>query len=851
MRFLTLFLWFFCSLNLFSQKKEVHNGVDSIVVVLSNNLHNNPSAHEQLKKIKASITVIQPKIDFNFELYDHRLVKQKKDVEKLAHFVSKYKKAIDDETLLKFYTFELQFLLDNNIDIVPKLKSFTEFAAKTQLFKSVNNNMYRYRGLEILFASYHQIGAFEKMKSIALLLVELAETEAEIKHFYPNAKLAQSISLAYDENFDFANNILDDLLNDVDKSSELHRSLLFSQTINFFHSGNIDSAKQNLPELVNSSSSINYPKHINLCIEVLIALKEIDLAQNLLTQYEETLLENEYYTNWYYPHVSIMNYFDSTNQLDSLNKLIDRIHFPDDFYNKINPTNPIDLSLLIFKYKRSSIETSLTCEEISVMTRELKFIHRNLKTPVEWISYPKDLDNYLRSLMIFFEFSLEINLTHQDSCRTNDATLAFDVIEFSKNIEFFTRFSDEFVKRKEQNTEKETPTFYLGDKNIRADKMYLNYFYGDKNIYCLRLLNKALKLFKVAETSSIESQLFDFIHEIHQTTSSIRFKNAAETEANVLLYQERALLIFNKIVAPLIESNAIQDWVIYPDELLHFLPFDALIQEANECAVEWGELNYLMLTHNIHYINNLKSLFYSDTSDKAIAPSILAVKHDRSRLNPLKSNEIKFIKKSFSNVFQVNNTFFKSTSAFIDAVEAHSIVILSMHSYMPKASNTQIFMDFGHFELYPSDIMNKDLRSELIVLGSCMSSVGKQLRGWGSLSLPNSFEFAGIKSQIGMIWAIDDDASARIIEETINLLESGEVLSQSLTKAKRKYLNEGNYFKKHPFYWAAAKSFALDQSIEFPARKGKGNSKQWIIWALMLVVLISGGIYTIKKRSSH
>lgn len=849
MRFLIVILGFVYSTILFSQKNDYKSGIDSIVLELSQAIQNKEVA-DQLLSIRSGASDCKSHSVFNFELYDCKIIQAEKDIQRIAHIVSKNRNGFTDEALLKFYVYELQFLIRNNKSTVPRLRAYADFAFRTELFKSINNQLYRYKGIEALFASYHQIGAFEKMKAIAELLVHLTENEKELYHFRCQAKLYQSISLAYDGNFEGSNKIIGRMLPEVSTSSELYNTLLFSQTINYFQSDSIEKAVRSIPYLREAKQSSDYPRYISLCVDLFISNNEPDSALYLFLQYEKEILQKNNYPNWYYPYVSLIRYYESTEQFSETDRLLEKIRFPGDFYRKSNLTSSFDISLLIYNYKKLlDDKENVSCETIRSISKELKHVLHTLKDPVEWISYPNDLDNYLRSLMSLFELSLEVSLLNQNLCNNNDLTLAFDVIEFSKNIEFFTRFSDDFVDKRLNYRDNELSAFFLNDKNIHPDRMYLNYFYGDEYIYCLRLFNQKLKLFRLVKTVDVEQSLYDFINLIHNYTPSKFFKDNTVREEEISVYQDLAFLIYSKIIEPLLESEEINDWVVYPDEILHFLPFDALIDAVNDCAAGWEELNYLMLTTNIHYINNLKSLFSIDTIRNGRIPGILAVKHDRMLLRPLKNNEIRYIKKAFV-AQQVNNTFFKSASDFINAVKEHSIVILSMHSYTPKESDVQVFMDFGNFELYPTDIMNTDLDTELIILGSCMSSVGKQLRGWGSLSLPNSFELAGIKSQIGMIWKIDDEASANVIKETVRFLESGELLSLSLTRAKRNYLNNGNYFKKHPFYWAAAKSYGLDQPIKFPPRKERSDSWKYPLWISGILLIVGTGFLIIKKRSS-
>jgi CHAT domain-containing protein len=107
---------------------------------------------------------------------------------------------------------------------------------------------------------------------------------------------------------------------------------------------------------------------------------------------------------------------------------------------------------------------------------------------------------------------------------------------------------------------------------------------------------------------------------------------------------------------------------------------------------------------------------------------------------------------------------------------------------------------FGYLKTH--DIENLDLRSDLVVLSSCDSSVGLSLSGEGVSGLNHAFLSAGAKRVVSTLWSVDDETSRELmIAFYSGTLRDGLDPPEALRRSQVKIMR--NPHTVAPFYWAA------------------------------------------------
>ena len=123
---------------------------------------------------------------------------------------------------------------------------------------------------------------------------------------------------------------------------------------------------------------------------------------------------------------------------------------------------------------------------------------------------------------------------------------------------------------------------------------------------------------------------------------------------------------------------------------------------------------------------------------------------------------------------------------------------------------------------------NLNINTNLVVLSACETGLGKFYKGEGAMSVARGFQYAGAQNLLFSLWKVNDFTTSKLMENFYNNIYNKKSYFQSITDAKREFLNDNTISnaKKSPYYWAP---FVYYGSIE-----NKNESKLWL-WALGLL----------------
>jgi CHAT domain-containing protein len=104
--------------------------------------------------------------------------------------------------------------------------------------------------------------------------------------------------------------------------------------------------------------------------------------------------------------------------------------------------------------------------------------------------------------------------------------------------------------------------------------------------------------------------------------------------------------------------------------------------------------------------------------------------------------------------------------------------------------------------LWLHEIYNLNLPAELIVLSSCRTGLGAEIKGEGLVGLTRGFMYAGAARLVASQWKVDDEATAELMERFyVKILKEGERPAAALRAAQIEMWRQKDW--KSPFYWAA------------------------------------------------
>ncbi len=350
----------------------------------------------------------------------------------------------------------------------------------------------------------------------------------------------------------------------------------------------------------------------------------------------------------------------------------------------------------------------------------------------------------------------------------------------------------------------------------------LEYTLTDSVLYIFQIDKKNAELF----THKVEQNDFDILSDYLQDFKTFHYLK--QSTGIFSDYENKAFTIYQKLIGSANPEAINKNLIIIPDNILSYIPFEALAQSKNEHAPS----SYL----DIDYLNDHYSTFYSysanlllETSkDKklklsnpalTIAPeygqsgsSLLAnnkpfLANSRSSLSPLPfaKEEAELVSRVTGGTNLLGHE--ATEEKFILASPDYQILHLAMHTLIDDKNPlfSKLVFSSDSLEsgfLTTNEIFSLKLNAKMTVLSACSSGEGELNNGEGVLSLARSFFYAGCPSLVMTLWNVDDNAGLSLMHYYYKYLKRGYSKPRAMQLAKKSYLSEVPPEKQHPFYWA-------------------------------------------------
>ncbi|MBC6992692.1 CHAT domain-containing protein [Neolewinella lacunae] len=185
---------------------------------------------------------------------------------------------------------------------------------------------------------------------------------------------------------------------------------------------------------------------------------------------------------------------------------------------------------------------------------------------------------------------------------------------------------------------------------------------------------------------------------------------------------------------------------------------------------------------------------------------------------------------------------------FLRHADRHSIIHLATHAISSEvdglASRVYLLDDAGQpVSLYAADIGNQTLNADLVTLSACETGAGSQHVVEGTVGLTKAFIAAGARGVVASNWAVDDRATAELMETFYRAIDAGQSPPAALRTARRTYL--ARHPEAHPSRWAAFESYG-GRGIPRWEDAYPWWQSPWAYAALALFALL-GAFWGVKK----
>lgn len=351
---------------------------------------------------------------------------------------------------------------------------------------------------------------------------------------------------------------------------------------------------------------------------------------------------------------------------------------------------------------------------------------------------------------------------------------------------------------------------------LPAGSAMINYFLGDQS----------LTVFVTpagGETSAFSKELPGDFEEQLAAFLEITQQRPQTGSGSVAQYQEQAEALFLLLLGDALQqiTAATDHLIIVPDGILAYLPFGVLVTPSVEQHSKFADLPYLIKDFEISYAPS-PIIWQSMTTAKVptkgalvFAPSFSEVDASATlALRKMALGPLFFNTEEAQNIQDLTgSTIFTQADATIDMLNQYlpdaDILHFATHAKVEENLPRYSYLAFSGTnsipeQLFLSEIYNLDLKANMVVLSACETGLGKLQRGEGLISLARGFAYAGAKSIVPSLWAVNDQATASIMTTFYQGLADGDRKSFALQQAQLQYLDRQNEdHLAHPYYWGA------------------------------------------------
>ena len=227
-------------------------------------------------------------------------------------------------------------------------------------------------------------------------------------------------------------------------------------------------------------------------------------------------------------------------------------------------------------------------------------------------------------------------------------------------------------------------------------------------------------------------------------------------------FNEVSATLHKQLIEPLLPHITGKELIIVPHDVLHYLPFNALVGFDGR---------YLIEKYPIYYLSSASLLQFVKEKRKAGGEKVLAFGNpdlgDTEKNLEFAELEAKEVKAAYPE-----------SSVYIrkEATEEKSKTLSANHDILHFATHAKLNEDDplssavllaredkedGRLEV--REIFGMELKAKLVVLSGCETGLGKLSTGDELVGLTRAFIYAGTPSVVASLWSVDDSSTAHLM----------------------------------------------------------------------------------------
>jgi CHAT domain-containing protein len=255
--------------------------------------------------------------------------------------------------------------------------------------------------------------------------------------------------------------------------------------------------------------------------------------------------------------------------------------------------------------------------------------------------------------------------------------------------------------------------------------------------------------------------------------------------------------LYKLLIEPSLQHIRGKELLIVPHDVLHYLPFQALVSRQGK---------YLIQDYPVYYLSSASLMQFTKEKKRAGGERALVMG------NPNLGDEaynLRFAEreaKEVASVYPQSAVYLRADASKPRVVSLspnfdmlHFAVHAEFNEEDPMSSALLLAPEgSGDGKLRVGEIFSLDLKTNMVVLSACETGLGKLSSGDEIVGLTRAFIYAGTPSIVTTLWKVNDRASYELMREFYQHLKTAKK-SEALRQAQLKTMEQF----PEPFYWAA------------------------------------------------
>lgn len=367
----------------------------------------------------------------------------------------------------------------------------------------------------------------------------------------------------------------------------------------------------------------------------------------------------------------------------------------------------------------------------------------------------------------------------------------------------------------------EYPLISLSDYKVAVNdnETSISYYLGNESTLAIKVENGNTKLYDLGYSDEIVAAAKKMIATLKDRSDTNTYDKAAEA-------------IYKKLISPL-ELEEGKELTLICDEILSLIPFEALRDESGKYLLESHVISYQYSAtikaqekKEKKYTSDILAMapvFDEEVDSNPLFASLYEADVFRDEMGPLlqSENELKNIKTDIKGRYYLRS---EATEAqFKKYAPDAKVIHLATHGFanQDNVDNSRLYfhqssdtIEDGMLNAY--EIVNMNIKADLITLSACNTGSGKIQKGEGIASLGRAFAYAGATNQLLTLWSVNDRSTTQLMSNYYKKLKEGQSKSEALRSSKLDYLESSPELLRHPYYWAGFVYYGDDTPLPTP-----------------------------------